>query len=239
MKKERRRGSAGPAGLARQAPGVVGGWGGGAKQTGWATASPLPRVHPCSHGCTRTASGCWGPQPLTVPLKQNCGAGPPHTIPVPPQLSGHRMRGWEMLLAGLGCPEPAPNHGVHPWGGCCPRLLAWGGGELPSLAPIKSPWYLYPVPLLLLAPAGTPNPATELSLGWGLRGERPPRMARAVPEVFGPPTMSGVWGLRCGQPGPLQSDPEGAELSRGRGAFGELALDFDSSRLRFFSRGLT
>lgn len=191
MKKERRRGSAGPAGLARQAPGVVGGWGGGAKQTGWATASPLPRVHPCSHGCTRTALGCWGPQPLTIPLKQNCGAGPPPTttttIPVPPQLSGHRMRGWEMLLAGLGCPEPAPNHGVHPWGGCCPRLLAWGGGELPSLAPIKSPWYLYPVPLLLLAPAGTPNPATELSLGWGLWGERPPRMARAVPEVFGPP----------------------------------------------------
>lgn len=60
-----------------------------------------------------------------------------------------------------------------------------------------------------------------------------------MPEVFGPPTMSGVWGLRCGRPGPLQSDPEGAELSRGRGAFGELALDFDGSRLRFFSRGLT
>lgn len=147
-------------------------------------ASLLPRVHenclgvlgsPAPHHPTEAE--LWGrtPPPTTT------------TIPVPPQLSGHRMRGWEMLLAGLGCPEPAPNHGVHPWGGCCPRLLAWGGGELPSLAPIKSPWYLYPVPLLLLAPAGTPNPATELSLGWGLWGERPPRMARAVPEVFGPP----------------------------------------------------
>ena len=69
-----------------------------------------------------------------------------------------------MLLAGLGCPEPAPSCTTLGW----VLLLAWGGGELPSLPPIKSPWYLCPVSILLFAPTHTLNPATGLSLGGAL-----------------------------------------------------------------------
>lgn len=78
MKKERRRGSAGPAGLACQAPGVVGGWGGGAKQTGWATAFPLPRVHEnCLGVLGSPAPHC----PTEAELR---GRTPPHHPCAPP-----------------------------------------------------------------------------------------------------------------------------------------------------------
>lgn len=232
----------------------MGGWGGeGVRQAdrvsnsipGPAGASPLPWV-PLSLSLSLLGSPSTpgSPRPSLPHRGRTVGQDQPplSPLPSPPAPLGARWGTGRRSWLGWGVPCHAPP----PRSGCCPRLVAWGGGQVALPATNKVTLVFIPRPP---APPCTrwhaePRPRGFPSWEGGLWGEWPPLWDEESSDggvcPSPPPPKWGLGtggtcpsgcGLHCGWTGSLQAEPEGAELSweGGERGFWGLAPDFGCS----------